>query len=202
MFFHMGEWFITPLSNYYFMSTKLLNLAPQPASAVNGTSPKASLSRRFTISPTGDVIAECPTYGAADGGRPRWKRGGGGVSGAAPIRARWSVRGFSSVFASSWNRISGTSFARRSDARTACKTHAEARGSVYRGLENIEYACGIPSLLMGDTLEQTLQRGVDYAQTHSQPLGVCAGITPFNFPVMVPLWTFPVRRWPAAIRLC
>ncbi len=69
------------------------------------------------------------------------------------------------------------------------KTLVEARGSLYRGLENIEYACGIPSLLMGDTLE--IARGVD-CETMHQPLGVCAGITPFNFPVMVPLWMFPV----------
>ena len=70
------------------------------------------------------------------------------------------------------------------------KTLAEARGSVYRGLENVEYACGAPTLLMGDTLGQ-LARGVD-CETFLQPLGVCVGITPFNFPAMVPLWMFPL----------
>ncbi len=70
------------------------------------------------------------------------------------------------------------------------KTLAEARGSVYRGIENIEYACGIPTLLMGDTLEN-LARGVDCETLH-QPLGVCAGISPFNFPAMVPMWMFPL----------
>ncbi len=70
------------------------------------------------------------------------------------------------------------------------KTLAEARGSVYRGLENVEYACGVPSLLMGDTLEN-LARGVD-CETMHQPLGVCVGITPFNFPAMVPMWMFPL----------
>jgi len=70
------------------------------------------------------------------------------------------------------------------------KTLAEARGSVYRGLENIEYACGIPALLMGDTLEN-IARGVD-CETLLQPLGVCVGITPFNFPAMVPMWMFPL----------
>ena len=70
------------------------------------------------------------------------------------------------------------------------KTLAEARGSAYRGLENIEYACGIPTLLMGDTLEN-IARGVDCETLH-QPLGVCVGITPFNFPAMVPLWMFPL----------
>ncbi len=70
------------------------------------------------------------------------------------------------------------------------KTLAEARGSVYRGIENVEYACGAPTLLMGDTLEN-LARGVD-CETMHQPLGVCVGITPFNFPAMVPMWMFPL----------
>src|SRR4051794_5222009 len=70
------------------------------------------------------------------------------------------------------------------------KTLAEARGSAYRGIENVEYACSVPTLLMGDTLEN-LARGVD-CETVLQPLGVCVGITPFNFPAMVPLWMFPL----------
>src|SRR5213082_3370463 len=70
------------------------------------------------------------------------------------------------------------------------KTLAEARGSVYRGIENVEYACGVPTLLFGDTLEN-LARGVDCETLH-QPLGVCVGITPFNFPAMVPMWMFPL----------
>jgi len=70
------------------------------------------------------------------------------------------------------------------------KTLAEAHGSAYRGMENIEYACSIPTLMMGDALEN-IARGVDF-ETLLQPLGVCAGITPFNFPAMVPLWMFPL----------
>src|SRR3954471_20536104 len=70
------------------------------------------------------------------------------------------------------------------------KTLAEARGSAYRGIENIEYACSVPTLLMGDTLEN-LARGVDCETVH-QALGVCVGITPFNFPAMVPMWMFPL----------
>ncbi len=70
------------------------------------------------------------------------------------------------------------------------KTLSEARGDVHRGLENIEYACGVPTLLFGDTLEN-LARSVD-CETLNQPLGVCVGITPFNFPAMVPLWMFPL----------
>ena len=55
---------------------------------------------------------------------------------------------------------------------------------------SVEYACGAPTLLMGDTLEN-LARGVD-CETMLQPLGVCVGITPFNFPAMVPMWMFPL----------
>jgi malonate-semialdehyde dehydrogenase (acetylating)/methylmalonate-semialdehyde dehydrogenase len=66
------------------------------------------------------------------------------------------------------------------------KTIADALGEVARGLENVEFACGIPSLLKGGYTEQA-SRGVDVYQLR-QPLGVVAGITPFNFPAMVPLW--------------
>jgi malonate-semialdehyde dehydrogenase (acetylating)/methylmalonate-semialdehyde dehydrogenase len=70
------------------------------------------------------------------------------------------------------------------------KTPVEARASVQRGVEVIEFACGIPSLLMGEVLPN-LARNVD-AETVRHPVGVCVGITPFNFPAMVPLWMFPV----------
>jgi malonate-semialdehyde dehydrogenase (acetylating)/methylmalonate-semialdehyde dehydrogenase len=63
-------------------------------------------------------------------------------------------------------------------------------GSVQRGIEVVEFACGIPHLLKGEYSEN-VGTGVD-AHTVRQPVGVCAGITPFNFPVMVPLWMFPV----------
>src|SRR5579862_9367963 len=69
------------------------------------------------------------------------------------------------------------------------KTLPDAMGEVARGLENIEFACGIPNLLKGGFSEQA-SRGIDVYQIH-QPLGVVAGITPFNFPAMVPMWMFP-----------
>jgi len=70
------------------------------------------------------------------------------------------------------------------------KTLADARGEFQRGLEVVEFACGIPHLLKGEHSDQ-VGTGVD---SHSlrQPVGVCVGITPFNFPVMVPMWMFPV----------
>ncbi len=68
------------------------------------------------------------------------------------------------------------------------KTIPDAMGEVGRGLENIEFACGVPHLLKGGFSEQ-VSRGLDVYQIR-QPLGVVAGITPFNFPAMVPMWMF------------
>ncbi|HET7365928.1 MAG TPA: CoA-acylating methylmalonate-semialdehyde dehydrogenase [Burkholderiales bacterium] len=70
------------------------------------------------------------------------------------------------------------------------KTLPDATGSVQRGIEVVEFACGIPQLLKGEFAENVGTQ-VD-THTIRQPVGVCAGITPFNFPVMVPLWMFPM----------
>jgi malonate-semialdehyde dehydrogenase (acetylating)/methylmalonate-semialdehyde dehydrogenase len=70
------------------------------------------------------------------------------------------------------------------------KVITDARGEVQRALEVIEFACGIPQLLKGDYSDQ-VSRGVDLF-SYRQPLGVVAGITPFNFPLMVPMWMHPV----------
>ncbi|MBS0341594.1 MAG: CoA-acylating methylmalonate-semialdehyde dehydrogenase, partial [Proteobacteria bacterium] len=70
------------------------------------------------------------------------------------------------------------------------KVFTDAQGEVTRGIEIVEFACGIPQLLKGDYTEQ-VSTGIDN-WTLRQPLGVVTGITPFNFPVMVPLWMFPV----------
>jgi malonate-semialdehyde dehydrogenase (acetylating) / methylmalonate-semialdehyde dehydrogenase len=70
------------------------------------------------------------------------------------------------------------------------KVAADAAGEVARGLEVVEFACGIPHLLKGG-FSENVSTGVD-AYSIRQPVGVCAGITPFNFPAMVPMWMFPV----------
>ena len=70
------------------------------------------------------------------------------------------------------------------------KVFTDAQGEVSRGIDIVEFACGIPQLLKGDFTDQ-VSTGIDN-WTLRQPLGVVAGITPFNFPVMVPMWMFPV----------
>jgi malonate-semialdehyde dehydrogenase (acetylating) / methylmalonate-semialdehyde dehydrogenase len=135
---------------------------------------------------TGEVIAECPVGGsaeahaaveAAQAAFPAWRET------PAVERARVFFK-YRQLVEQNFEAIC------RTVTREHGKTFAEARGSAFRGLENIEYACGVPSLLFGDTLEN-LARGVD-CESHLQPLGVAVGITPFNFPAMVPLWMFPL----------
>jgi malonate-semialdehyde dehydrogenase (acetylating)/methylmalonate-semialdehyde dehydrogenase len=134
----------------------------------------------------GEVIAEVPQCGseivndaveAAAAAYPAWRD-------TPPVeRVRLFFR-YRQLVEENFDRIC------RLVTREHGKTLAEARGSVHRGLENIEFACGIPSMLMGDSLEN-IARGVD-CETVLHSLGVCVGITPFNFPAMVPLWMFPL----------
>src|SRR6202789_408784 len=70
------------------------------------------------------------------------------------------------------------------------KTLPDAKGEIARGIEVVEFVCGIPQLLKGEYSEQ-VAAGVDSFAVR-QPVGVVAGITPFNFPAMVPLWMFPL----------
>lgn len=78
-------------------------------------------------------------------------------------------------------------------ARTLTREHGkvlpETRGEIQRGIENVEHACGIPALMMGDILED-IAPGID-CETVRQPLGVFGIITPYNFPIMIPLWFWP-----------
>ena len=75
-------------------------------------------------------------------------------------------------------------------AQETGKNLADARGDVWRGIEVVEQACGIASQTMGETMGNVARR-VD-GHSWVQPLGVCVGITPFNFPAMIPLWMFPL----------
>jgi malonate-semialdehyde dehydrogenase (acetylating)/methylmalonate-semialdehyde dehydrogenase len=135
---------------------------------------------------TGTVISECPVGGvsevnaaveAAEAAFPAWR------DTPAIERARLLFR-YRHLVEENFDRLCA------SVSLEHGKTFVEARGSLHRGIENIEYACGAPTLLFGSTLEN-MARNVD-CETTLQPLGVCAGITPFNFPAMVPLWMFPL----------
>lgn len=75
-------------------------------------------------------------------------------------------------------------------AKETGKTFDDAKGDVWRGIEVVEHAANIPSLMMGETVENVATAIDTYS--YIQPLGVCAGITPFNFPAMIPLWMFPL----------
>ena len=70
------------------------------------------------------------------------------------------------------------------------KVLIDAAGSLQRGIEVVDFACGIPHLLKGEYSEQ-VGTGVD-CYSIRQPIGICSGVTPFNFPAMVPMWMFPI----------
>src|SRR5690606_18950979 len=70
------------------------------------------------------------------------------------------------------------------------KTFEDAKGDVWRGIEVVEHAANIATLMMGETVENVA--GSIDCYSYTQPLGVCVGITPFNFPAMIPLWMFPM----------
>ncbi|MGB3620747.1 CoA-acylating methylmalonate-semialdehyde dehydrogenase [Ketobacter sp. MCCC 1A13808] len=75
-------------------------------------------------------------------------------------------------------------------AKETGKTFEDAKGDVWRGIEVVEHAANVPSLMMGETVENVATSIDTYS--YMQPLGVCVGITPFNFPAMIPLWMFPL----------
>ena len=75
-------------------------------------------------------------------------------------------------------------------AQDTGKTFEDAKGDVWRGIEVVEQAANVPSNMMGETIEN-VAGGID-TYSYTQPIGVCAGITPFNFPAMIPLWMYPL----------
>jgi malonate-semialdehyde dehydrogenase (acetylating) / methylmalonate-semialdehyde dehydrogenase len=107
-----------------------------------------------------------------------------GWAGTAPLRRARILNRFLRLLEANLDSLAATISAEHG------KTLADARGEIQRGLEVVEFATGTPQLLKGEVTEN-VATGVD---SHSlrQPLGVVAGITPFNFPAMVPMWMFPV----------
>src|SRR6185436_6237756 len=134
----------------------------------------------------GEVIAECPVgtstdvstaVDAAHAALPAWME-------TPPVERARILGRFKMLLEDNFEDIV------RSNTREHEKTLVESRGDVKRGIEVVEFALGVPSLMMGDVLEN-MARGID-CEAIRQPLGVCAGITPFNFPAMVPLWMYPI----------
>lgn len=135
---------------------------------------------------TNAVIAECPiTPGAeieraiasAKAAQRKWR------DVAAPERARYLMR-YQQLLKAHQEAIAQTL------AEETGKILTDANGEVWRGIEVVEHALGLPTHLMGETLANATAK-VD-TTSWRQPLGVCAGITPFNFPAMIPLWMFPL----------
>ena len=134
----------------------------------------------------GEVISECPVGNVADANAaveaahaafPAWKE-------TPPVERARILGRFKRLMDENFEDIV------RSNTREHGKTLVESRGDVKRGMEVIEFALGVPSLMMGEVLEN-IARGID-CEAIRQPLGVCVGITPFNFPAMVPLWMYPI----------
>src|SRR3989440_7145474 len=135
---------------------------------------------------TGEVIEEVPLSGtdavtaavaAADAAYKDWSR--------TPVMERVRL-----MFSFKARLEAGFEDLARIVTRHHGKTLEEARGEVRRGVEVVDFACGAPTLLQGRTLRD-VSGGVDQ-DLYRYPVGVCAGIPPFNFPVMIPLWMFPV----------
>ena len=134
---------------------------------------------------TGEILGHTPLSGAAEVDQAvAAARDAFGAWRATPpvIRARHLFR-LKALMEDQFEELAA------SVTRENGKTLHESRGSVRRGIENVEHACGIPTMMMGRTLED-IATGID-CQYVRQPLGVFAAITPFNFPAMVPLWFWP-----------
>eukprot|EP00775_Hariotina_reticulata_P009074 gene9074-9244_t len=114
---------------------------------------------------------------AAKAAFPAWR------STPVPTRARVMLK-FQELIRQNWDELA------KSVTLEQGKTFQDAKGDVFRGLEVVEAACGIAPLLMGETVED-VAGGID-CYSIRQPIGVCAGICPFNFPAMVPLWMYPM----------
>lgn len=135
---------------------------------------------------TGEEIAHVPVGGREDVDRAvqaahaaflEWRE-------VPPVERARVMFKFKGLLDQNYDRIA------ESVSREHGKTMAEAKASVFRGIEVVEFALGIPSLLMGECIEN-IASNVD-CETMRHPIGVCAGITPFNFPAMVPLWMYPI----------
>jgi malonate-semialdehyde dehydrogenase (acetylating) / methylmalonate-semialdehyde dehydrogenase len=147
--------------------------------------PEGRTALRVTNPATGETIAQLPDAGVEDVDRA--------VRGAHAAFLKWRdvpavdrvqvLYRFKDLLEKNSGELAATL------TRENGKTIDDARAEVRRGIQMVEVACGIPSLMMGDSLND-VAAGID-CRTVRQPVGVCVGITPFNFPAMVPMWMYP-----------
>jgi malonate-semialdehyde dehydrogenase (acetylating) / methylmalonate-semialdehyde dehydrogenase len=164
-------------------------MAPAIANLIGGRSESPANDTMFVSvhnPSTGEVIGEVPLCGAAEVDAA--------VEAATVAFASWSAtpapRRAACLFR--YRELLEQNFEAlaRLITRENGKTFEEASGDVRRGIEVVEFACGIAHLLKGESLPQVANE-ID-AVTMREPIGVCAGITPFNFPAMVPMWMYPL----------
>ena len=133
-----------------------------------------AVARQVLLASAADVNA---AVAAAKAAQPAWAE-------VPPIRRARVMNQFLALMNQHRDRLAAMITAEHG------KVFSDAQGEVMRGIDIVEFACGIPQLLKGDYTDQ-VSTGIDN-WTLRQPLGVVAGITPFNFPCMVPCWMFPV----------
>ena len=133
-----------------------------------------AVARKVLLAAEGDVAA---AVAAAKAAQPAWGE-------MPPIRRARVLNNFLALMNQHRDTLAAMITAEHG------KVFGDAQGEVTRGIDIVEFACGIPQLLKGDFTDQ-VSTGIDN-WTLRQPLGVVAGITPFNFPCMVPMWMFPV----------
>ncbi|KAL3150431.1 Methylmalonate-semialdehyde dehydrogenase [acylating], mitochondrial [Trebouxia sp. C0010 RCD-2024] len=185
---------VTTASNALYIRQYASQPAPSPAEAgttkmlINGEFRESETSEWLDIRnpATQEVVSRMPiitnsefeeAVQAAKGAFPAWKRT------PVPHRQRVMLK-FQQLIRENMDALAANI------TQEQGKTVADAKGDVFRGLEVVEYSCNLAPDLMGEYVEGVSQ-GMD-TYSIKQPLGVCAGICPFNFPAMIPLWMFPV----------
>ncbi|MCE9614675.1 MAG: CoA-acylating methylmalonate-semialdehyde dehydrogenase [Lentisphaerae bacterium] len=167
------------------MTTQALAPCPILIGGVWSTPQTATTNKVYNPS-TGEVIAEAPMCGAdvVDAAVRAAEAAGQDWAETPPAeRARILFR-YKMLLEDHFEELA------RSVTREHGKTITEARGDVRRGIEVVEYACGAPELLKGEILEN-VARGID-CDLVKQPVGICVGICPYNFPALVPMWMYPL----------
>ena len=167
------EAFTTPTDVGHFISGRTVPGASGRQQAVFNPATGA-VARQVALASTDEVNA---AVAAAVAAQPAW-------GDMPPIRRARVLNNFLQLLNQHKDRLAAMISAEHG------KVFTDAQGEVSRGIDIVEFACGAPQLLKGDFTEQ-VSTGIDN-HTLRQPLGVVAGITPFNFPCMVPLWMFPI----------